>query len=112
MMISLFMVLLITILGSFSFFSKSNAIVIFIIFLAFSLAIFSICFFLSSLFSRSKTALIVTIISYWLTYFVSELLDTNGILPMYKYLASIFPTIAITLISSNLGAFEGSSTGI
>lgn len=99
------MSLLVTIFGSFSFFKGSNAFIIFLIFLSFSLAIYSIIFFMSALFSRSKTALTVTIIFYWLSNFVSDLVTNKDVLSLYKYLASIFPTIGINLVAFNLEAF-------
>ena len=112
LIISFSMTLLVTIFGAVSFFSGSNAFIIFLIFLSFSLAIYSIIFFLSSLFSRSKTALTVTIIFYWLSYFVADLVKNKDVLSLYKYLASIFPTIGINLIALNLEAFQGSTSGV
>lgn len=99
------------IIGIPSYFRKSNPLIIFLIFMSFSLAIYSIAFFVQAIFSRPRNAIIVAIILYFLTYFMSGFMLDPNVAPALKYLSSIAPPIGIALVSNNLGAFEGSSTG-
>ena len=111
LIITLIMTLCMTFIGMGSYFAKSNGFIIFLIFLSYSLAIYSIIFFVQAIFSKPQSAIIVVCIFYWLGYFISGFLQDPNIASAYKYLGSILPPIGINSVSANLGAFEGSSTG-
>lgn len=104
---SLFLMLI----GIPTYFKKSNPFIIFLVFLSFSLAIYGIVFFVQAIFSRPRNAIIVAIILYFLTYIMSGFMVDPNVATSLKVLSSIAPPIGLSLVSTNLGAFEGSATG-
>ncbi len=104
--------LLLAIFGALFFFSSSNGIILFLVYFFYALSVFGLVNFFQALFSSPRNALIVAIILYWLSSFLAIVVANPDIDSNFKYLSSLIPTVGIILVSSNLGTFEASGSGV
>ena len=111
-LISFMTCLILTLFGLF-YFPNSNALLLFIIYFSYALAVFGLINFFQSLFSSPRNGLIVAIILYWLSSFLAVVVREPEVNSGLKYILSfLFPTTGLALVTKPIASFESSSTGV
>ncbi|CAI2385343.1 unnamed protein product [Moneuplotes crassus] len=90
----------------------SNKFLIFLYFWLYGMSLFGYCVLIMAFFSSPKTAGLVGTMLFFALSFVNQLVNDRTVSATTKNLASIFPSLAVQLASTNLLAYEEAGIGI
>ncbi|RLN91027.1 hypothetical protein BBJ28_00022654, partial [Nothophytophthora sp. Chile5] len=97
-------------MGMVGLFANSSAIVIFLFFFLFGLSVLSYCFFLSTIFSNSRTGVFIGMVLFFLMYFVSEAFSDRSSEKHITW-ACLLPPVSLSFGVSTIADFEATGTG-
>ncbi|RLN77865.1 hypothetical protein BBJ28_00025822, partial [Nothophytophthora sp. Chile5] len=97
-------------MGMVGLFANSSAIVIFLFFFLFGLSVLAYCFFLSTIFSSSRTGVFIGMVLFFLMYFVSEAFSDRSPEKHITW-ACLLPPVSLSFGVSTIADFEATGTG-